>query len=212
MGVAAAAESRQPSLDALKALAHPVRVQLFSALSSYGPATASALAARLGESSGTTSYHLRQLERHGFVREDTTRGNARDRWWERVPAPIEINEPFLETTPGGSVASDLLEAEFLRGDDERYADYRRDARRLDAAWRAAALSTTTHLHLDAAELTELGRDLEALIARYRGRSEQAPERRRIEVQLRAFPVIDPATQPDLPGTDAGREAPEGSQP
>ena len=60
--------TRQVSLDALRALAHPLRVQLFSALTSFGPATASALAARLGESSGSTSYHLRQLEKHGFVR------------------------------------------------------------------------------------------------------------------------------------------------
>ena len=204
--------SRQPSLDALKALAHPVRVQIFSALSSYGPATASALAERLGESSGTTSYHLRQLERHGFVREDPSRGNARDRWWERVPGPIEINEPFLETTPGGSAAGDLLEAEFARADDLRYAEYRRDARLLAAAWRAAAVSTTTHLHLDAGELAELGRDLEELIGRYRGREEQEPGRRRIEVQLRVFPVIDPATRIDRPGTDAEPEAPEGSHP
>ncbi|MEU7461934.1 winged helix-turn-helix domain-containing protein, partial [Streptomyces griseofuscus] len=33
----------------------------------HGPATASQLAERLGESSGATSYHLRQLADHGVA-------------------------------------------------------------------------------------------------------------------------------------------------
>lgn len=46
-----------------------------------GPATATMLANRMGLNTGATSYHLRQLAAHGFVVEDTSRGNARDRWW-----------------------------------------------------------------------------------------------------------------------------------
>lgn len=183
-------EPRSLSLDALKALAHPLRVSLFSALTSYGPATASALAARLGESSGATSYHLRQLERHGFVREDLSRGNGRDRWWERVPGPIEIADPESATTEAGRAAGELLEAELHRAEDLRYADYRRALPGLDAAWRQAANRSSIHLQLTPAELDELGHELEAVVGRYRDLSEQL-ERRRVEVQVRAFPVIDP---------------------
>jgi DNA-binding transcriptional ArsR family regulator len=68
----------------LRALAHPLRMRLLSALRDHGPATASGLAARLGESSGATSYHLRQLASHGFVEDDPERGNGRDRWWRAV--------------------------------------------------------------------------------------------------------------------------------
>ena len=68
---------RDLDMESLKALSHPLRVQLLDALSVYGPATASGLAERLGESSGATSYHLRQLERHGFVRELQARGTGR---------------------------------------------------------------------------------------------------------------------------------------
>ena len=46
-----------------------------------GPATATTLAARLDLNTGATSYHLRQLAQHGFIEEDSERGNARDRWW-----------------------------------------------------------------------------------------------------------------------------------
>ena len=70
-----------PSPAALKALAHPVRLRMLSLLRLEGPATATTLATRLGLNTGATSYHLRQLEQHGFVVEDTGRGNARDRWW-----------------------------------------------------------------------------------------------------------------------------------
>lgn len=70
-----------PDPTALKALAHPVRLQILGLLRLDGPATASGLAARLGLNSGATSYHLRQLAHHGFIVEDAERGNARDRWW-----------------------------------------------------------------------------------------------------------------------------------
>ena len=70
-----------PGPDGLKALSHPGRLRMLGLLRSDGPATATTLAARLGLNSGATSYHLRQLEKHGFVVEDEDRGNGRDRWW-----------------------------------------------------------------------------------------------------------------------------------
>jgi predicted ArsR family transcriptional regulator len=70
-----------PGPEGLKALSHPGRLRMLGLLRSEGPATATTLATRLGLNSGATSYHLRQLEKHGFVVEDTSRGNARDRWW-----------------------------------------------------------------------------------------------------------------------------------
>jgi len=70
-----------PGPEGLKALSHPGRLRMLGLLRSEGPATATTLATRLGLNSGATSYHLRQLEKHGFIVEDTSRGNARDRWW-----------------------------------------------------------------------------------------------------------------------------------
>ena len=59
---------------ALRALAHPLRVKIYDILSQYGPQTASSLAERLGESSGSTSYHLRALAKHDLIRECDARG------------------------------------------------------------------------------------------------------------------------------------------
>jgi DNA-binding transcriptional ArsR family regulator len=73
----------------LRALAHPLRLELLQVLSAEGPATASQLGRRLGESSGATSYHLRALHRAGMV-EDAEQRNGRERWWQRVPERLMI--------------------------------------------------------------------------------------------------------------------------
>jgi DNA-binding transcriptional ArsR family regulator len=69
---------------ALRGLVHPIRLRLLDLLQADGPATATSLAHRIGQSSGVTSYHLRVLAEHGFIVEDTERGTGRDRWW-RAP-------------------------------------------------------------------------------------------------------------------------------
>lgn len=68
----------------LRGLAHPLRLRLLNTLREFGPATASGLADRLGESSGATSYHLRQLASYGFVEDDPERGKGRERWWKAI--------------------------------------------------------------------------------------------------------------------------------
>jgi DNA-binding transcriptional ArsR family regulator len=65
----------------LRGLVHPIRIRLLWLLEADGPATASQLGRRIGQSSGVTSYHLRILADLGFVEEDVDRGNGRDRWW-----------------------------------------------------------------------------------------------------------------------------------
>jgi DNA-binding transcriptional ArsR family regulator len=195
--------ARPVSLEALRALAHPLRVQLFSALTSFGPATASALASRLGESSGATSYHLRQLERHGFVREDTTRGNGRDRWWERTPGAIELLGPELADSEAGRAAGELVEEEFQRLEQERFAAFWRARSGFAPSWRTAASTFSANLPLSPDELAQFGREFEALVQRYRVREGDDPSRRRVDIHLRAFPVVDTTTTtapPTSPGS------------
>ncbi|MFJ6851320.1 ArsR/SmtB family transcription factor [Streptomyces sp. NPDC091271] len=81
----------------LRGLAHPLRIRLLNTLREFGPATASGLADRLGESSGATSYHLRQLATYGFVEDDPERGKGRERWWKAVHTGNTLNaSTFLE--------------------------------------------------------------------------------------------------------------------
>lgn len=82
-------------LDTLKAIAHPLRMKILALLREDGPATASELARRVGESSGSTSYHLRQLERYGFVADDEEQQSRRERRWKALHRQTEFSsEPF----------------------------------------------------------------------------------------------------------------------
>jgi DNA-binding transcriptional ArsR family regulator len=67
---------------AMRALAHPVRLELLATLSA-GPLTATQCAERVGESPQSCSYHLRTLARHGFV-ERAEAGNGKERPWQKV--------------------------------------------------------------------------------------------------------------------------------
>lgn len=90
---------------ALRGLVHPIRLRLLDLLQADGPATASGLGQRIGQSSGVTSYHLRVLAEHGFIAEDETRGNARDRWWRA----IHRTTSFTFRMPEDPVTEETLE-------------------------------------------------------------------------------------------------------
>lgn len=179
--------------DSLKSLAHPLRVRIYDELSAYGPLTASGLAERLGESSGSTSYHLRQLERTGLVREDTTRGKGRERWWERTPGSIAI--PDARSLPPGSaerLAVRLVEDEWLRTRDQNFHEFlsERDAVFGDE-WLDIATSDTINLRLTPEQLTALVADIDAVLIRYIDAYKRTPTpgSRPVQIQINAFPLV-----------------------
>lgn len=104
---------RMLDAGALRALAHPLRVQMYDILSQYGPQTASSLAQMTGESSGSTSYHLRALAKHELIREVADRGSGRERWWERPKGSISFTNPEAMKTPSGRAATQVIMSEFL---------------------------------------------------------------------------------------------------
>ncbi|MET7368095.1 helix-turn-helix domain-containing protein [Streptomyces sp. NPDC005566] len=85
---------------ALKALTHPLRLRLLGLLRQHGPATASELAVRTGESSASTSYHLRVLARYAFVAEAEHR-DGRERRWQAVHAVTSWSNEGMLATSGG---------------------------------------------------------------------------------------------------------------
>lgn len=50
----------------LKALSHPTRLRILTVMSDTKPVTVGQIAEQLGESAGTVSYHLKQLEKAGI--------------------------------------------------------------------------------------------------------------------------------------------------
>lgn len=83
----------------IKALSHPLRRRILHRLRAHGPATSTTIGAALGESTGTTSYHLRQLEKYGFIEEIAERSAGRERWWHRAEGPRDLRTPAPESLP-----------------------------------------------------------------------------------------------------------------
>jgi DNA-binding transcriptional ArsR family regulator len=78
-------------VHALRALAHPLRLQLLRLARESGELTTSAASLRTGESSANCSFHLRLLARHGFL-EPAPGRDRRERPWrlagEHPLAPV----------------------------------------------------------------------------------------------------------------------------
>ncbi len=200
---------------ALKALAHPLRFQLIELLIEHGPSTASDLGRRVGESSGTTSYHLRQLAVHGLIEEAPELGSARDRWWRPVPGGWTIDGfEVLQREETRDDAQAILD-EVLRARNQRIRAWHRDAHRWGPDWVAASVEMTARLHLTREETAALTRELVEVLDRYRDLQSDRKEGRvhvpdavPVTVQIDGYPSGEPpsgeAEVGDGGTKDAGR--------
>ena len=184
---------RRIDATSLKALAHPLRVEIFDRLTMYGPATASALAEALGESSGSTSYHLRQLAKHGFIEEDSDRGSARERWWRVPRGGLELAAADLHDDPAALEMGVQVTRQWIE-QRSRHADafVRRGRAELGEEWFESSMLSSARAVLTAQELSvaneELQAALETILARYRGRDE-VPGARPVTFQINGFPLV-----------------------
>ncbi|MFJ4713855.1 ArsR/SmtB family transcription factor [Streptomyces sp. NPDC088785] len=161
------ADGHSVVLDAegLRALAHPVRVQLVGLLRKHGPSTATRLAERLGVNSGTASYHLRRLGAAGFVEEDTGRGNGRERWWRSVHRTIWFNDRDLAARePEAALAYQRSVAALHTLRTQQTLN---SLHTMPRAWRDTFDMSDWALRLTPEETTALYGELTDVLARYR---------------------------------------------
>src|SRR4029453_17859727 len=97
-----------PTARQLRVLAHPLRSRLLGALRLDGPATATALAARLGTNSGATSYHLRQLAAAGLVEDAPEASSGRGRVWRAAHDATSWRSTDYDADPDARAADDWL--------------------------------------------------------------------------------------------------------
>lgn len=154
-------------LDAvgLRALAHPVRVQLVDLLRKHGPSTATRLAERLGVNSGTASYHLRRLGAAGFVEEDTERGNARERWWRSVHQITRLTDDELSEREPEAVLTYMQSIAALY--NMRTQQALNELQTMPQQWRRVLDLSSFSLRLTPEEGLRLREELGEVVARYR---------------------------------------------
>ncbi|GLY43489.1 transcriptional regulator [Amycolatopsis sp. NBRC 101858] len=189
--------TRDRPIDArmLRALAHPLRMRMIELLQADGPATATGLGKRVGESSGTTSWHLRLLAEAGLVEEDTERGNKRERWWRsvrkttRMRAADFIGDPDL-AAPLDSYLRSLVEHRYQA--ESRFIS---ELPRWLEQWHDKAVFNDVRLSLTPEEAAAMSADVEAVVDRYR--REARPGDHNVMAHWSAFPW---QAQPEEPGT------------
>lgn len=111
---------------AIRALAHPLRLDLLEVLTAVGPATAAQCGRVLGVSQASCSFHLRQLAKYGFVEDAGPGHDRRERRWRASQARLRL--------PGGdAVTRDLARVVVEREMQVILDDVQREQR--DPAWR-----------------------------------------------------------------------------
>jgi DNA-binding transcriptional ArsR family regulator len=200
--------TRRLELDApaLKALAHPLRLQILRVLELHDRVSVTSLAQELGETTGAVSYHLRQLARHGLVEEGGEEVGAaaggpveqragrravgrRRRWWRMSVDEIHVSGmAFLERADTREAAGFLLR-EFQTSRSRRLAHWFATATTWPEEWQRASSDMDGTLRLDPAQARALADELKAVIDRYR---ELPPGEgaRRVDVQYAVFPADD----------------------
>jgi DNA-binding transcriptional ArsR family regulator len=151
---------------ALRALAHPLRNRLLGELRLNGPATASQLGRVVGESSGATSYHLRQLAAYGFVEEAEGRGNARERWWRARHRMTSWHAADILAQEGGAEVEDELIRMELDVRGRILSAWQAQKAELDPAWTTAASLNDYGMRLRPEEARALTEELDAVLQRW----------------------------------------------
>jgi DNA-binding transcriptional ArsR family regulator len=175
----------------LRAMTHPLRIRLIGTLRMDGPATASELARRLGESSGATSYHLRILAKYGFIEDDPERNRGRERWWRAADEGFEWS---LDTDDAGVIEADRALGRRLSVEYQRWVQrWYSELPGWDRPWRAAATGSDRWYELTPDELRALNDEVLAVLDRYGDRQTRRDDTERVIVIFHGFPQRREAT-------------------
>jgi DNA-binding transcriptional ArsR family regulator len=156
----------------IRALAHPLRLQIFDMLTERNEITATECAELLGESAASCSFHLRMLEKYGFAERAKARGRekpwrAAARSWDMRPEPGSV---------GSTRAFQELAVLGLDTEWERIRGYFVHIDQETEEWQQASTFTRSTFWATAEELAQLSRDLQDITDRFAGRSADPAKR------------------------------------
>ncbi|MET8091615.1 helix-turn-helix domain-containing protein [Micromonospora sp. NPDC005220] len=181
--------------QALRALAHPVRLAILDRLQRHGPATATGLSPNVGATPSVVSWHLRHLATFGLVVDAEGTASKRERWWQAAARGFRFELP--DDAEGQAAGRQLRGEMFARAAEAPQQWLLHDEPRLDAQWRGVAGVSDTRFVATPEELRQLEAAIEELIAPYVRRKDDdaAPADARIVRMLRYLlpePGDDPA--------------------
>ncbi|TMR98335.1 ArsR/SmtB family transcription factor [Nonomuraea basaltis] len=145
---------------AIRALAHPLRLDLIDLLGRIGPATATTCAKHLDTSQASCSFHLRQLAKYGYVTEAEPSEDKRERLWQ-----LTDHEQKWSRTEGGPAAMEL-ERVFIEREAARMAAWTEARTSAAKAWQDAAFVSGVSVPLTPEELDAIGKEFMRLLEPY----------------------------------------------
>jgi DNA-binding transcriptional ArsR family regulator len=168
----------------MRALAHPVRLQLLELIHRDGEVTATRAAEALGESPGNMSWHLQTLAKYGFI-EEADGGKGRSRPWRITTDLTRISTTGADqsTVAAGNALAGLM----LDNNVARWRAWLAASDDYSEEWQKAAPTISSMIYLTAAELQQLADELVELLSRFAERID--PGRRpddALPVELTAF--------------------------
>jgi DNA-binding transcriptional ArsR family regulator len=182
----------------MRALAHPVRIELLEALILHGPMTATEVGELIGESATTCSFHLRQLSKYGFV-EEAGGGKGRARPWKM--SSIGMRMSATHDDPETALAAGALVGMFRDRQLKRYQIWRETRTGYPQEWQSAASDGEFVVYLTAAELKELGDELaDLMLSRFQDRLTDPAQRPAgalpVEMLFMSYPITAPNPKGD----------------
>ncbi|HEY3906968.1 MAG TPA: helix-turn-helix domain-containing protein [Streptosporangiaceae bacterium] len=182
---------------AIRALAHPLRLDLLAAVSRAGRITTAEAAREVEVSHGLASHHLRQLAKYGFIEQVPGKDN-RERPWR--PTASTYRWPDKQPTTAAADATDVLEQVMAERVLEDFLRWQQRRSEWSDDWLDGSGIGTCTLHLTAAELASLTAEFEAMVGRYtRDRdpadaADQPPGTAPVDIAYFAVPVGRPAPE------------------
>ncbi|MFI5683723.1 ArsR/SmtB family transcription factor [Streptomyces sp. NPDC051636] len=167
-----------------KSLGNPLRRRILDYLGRHGEANSTVLGRELGESSGTTSYHLRKLAEQRLIEEIPEKSRGRERWWRALPFSHTTPDPAT-MNPEEYAAAEHLALLKIEVDTELF-------RRAHEEYRGPQGWAQVQRHgswMTREEVLAFMRDYHELLSRYGHTREDAPEGAR-PVSLRFYAVPD----------------------
>jgi DNA-binding transcriptional ArsR family regulator len=176
----------------IRALAHPLRLDLLQFLGAGGPATAAQSGRVLGASQASCSFHLRQLAKYGFVEDAGSGRDRRERHWR-------ITHPRLSVrigTDGDVVVRQQIERLAVEREVQAILDYSRRPDGASPEWQHKAGIVTMMVVLSPDDAAAIKEKWIALLAPYIARAQAdgsalQPGQRHVRCFMAVTPLPEP---------------------
>ncbi|MCC2593534.1 winged helix-turn-helix domain-containing protein [Tessaracoccus sp. OS52] len=156
--------------ERIRALAHPLRLQLLDLLTEHDELTATQCAEFTGESVASCSFHLRTLEKYGYIERAQSRG--RERPWRRAGQggfKTEADPDVPETMHASTELAVLSASHRVQGFQRAMAHVEKES----MEWLEATQVSNVGFWATAEETAQLGADIMEVLVRFKDRRDAA---------------------------------------